>query len=197
VPARPLNAGPLCGGVETSLKRRLLKIAAVISLVLCVAIIVLWVRSYSSRDHIQFFGSDKWMTNIWSENGTIWWHEKWPPDIDPNSDIRWPSAPDVSGSRRKEVHERYSFWPLALATAIVPATWAVTLSFALVRRRRRSARASQGRCPICGYDLRATPDRCPECGAAAQSPHNQPMQRTGAAGTVSVIGSLLERGSGR
>ena len=24
-----------------------------------------------------------------------------------------------------------------------------------------------GRCPACGYDLRATPGRCPECGKEA------------------------------
>jgi hypothetical protein len=29
---------------------------------------------------------------------------------------------------------------------------------------RRSRRLSKGRCPECGYDIRATRERCPECG---------------------------------
>ena len=34
-------------------------------------------------------------------------------------------------------------------------------------RRRLARRVAAGRCPACGYDLRATPGRCPECGRAA------------------------------
>ena len=48
-------------------------------------------------------------------------------------------------------------YAIILALGVVPLLW--------VRRylsgRRR---ASAGKCPRCGYDLRATPDRCPECG---------------------------------
>jgi hypothetical protein len=57
----------------------------------------------------------------------------------------------------------FPFWFAALVTATPPAAW-------LVRHRRRSLaarRRSAGRCPNCGYDLRATPGRCPECGTAA------------------------------
>jgi len=52
---------------------------------------------------------------------------------------------------------RIPLWLPASVFALLPALW---LSKRLRRRR-------PGRCPRCGYDLRATPDRCPECGSAA------------------------------
>jgi hypothetical protein len=58
-------------------------------------------------------------------------------------------------------------FPLVVALLLIlPARWLARRRSAwlpLVSRRERRRRA--GRCPACGYDLRATPGRCPECGA--------------------------------
>jgi hypothetical protein len=66
-----------------------------------------------------------------------------------------------SAALRRELIVPY--WALALLVGILPG---VQLRQVLKNRRRRQRREA-GRCPTCGYDLRATPDRCPECGGSA------------------------------
>jgi hypothetical protein len=48
----------------------------------------------------------------------------------------------------------FPLWLPTVVFAILPCLW--------LRRSLRGRRP--GRCPSCGYDLRASPDRCPECG---------------------------------
>lgn len=50
-------------------------------------------------------------------------------------------------------------WYPAMAFAVLPVTWLPVQVLIQRNGRRRN-----GRCHVCGYDLRATPDRCPECG---------------------------------
>jgi len=67
---------------------------------------------------------------------------------------------------------RYTRWSDGSVETDVP-LWAVaalSAPAALASRvlaRRAGRGVADGRCAGCGYDLRATPDRCPECGTAA------------------------------
>lgn len=57
----------------------------------------------------------------------------------------------------------------------LPTIAGLALAVPAVRSRRRwrcDRRRRLGRCPDCGYDLRASPDRCPECGAATPCVHD-------------------------
>jgi len=51
------------------------------------------------------------------------------------------------------------YWFLAALTSMLPFLRAAGYVIAI-----RRARALRGRCPSCGYDLRASFERCPECG---------------------------------
>ena len=70
---------------------------------------------------------------------------------------------DEGGTRVIEASEHRAvtlpYWLLALAASGPPLMWLAGRLGPRWRRRRL------GRCPGCGYDLRASPGRCPECGA--------------------------------
>jgi hypothetical protein len=50
---------------------------------------------------------------------------------------------------------------LVALTFLLPIIFAVKV---LTHGAAAQSRARRGRCPECGYDLRATPEKCPECG---------------------------------
>ena len=174
----------------------LLNAATAASLVLCVATAVFWVRSYAVEDYVGW-SRPAAAGNLWSTRGEVVFvrvtpHEGRGPFDGANRPfhIRFPppagaSLGEVSARRvvpglRRVAGFAYGagaipsyagqawivpLWAPCAASAILPAIAAARLRL----RRRLAARRHLrfGRCPTCGYDLRATPDRCPECGTIA------------------------------
>ena len=156
----------------------LVTLAAGVSAALCVAVFVLWARSYFAADYYLAgaFPSQPEAWRLVSQGGAVRFERahhvgrdahaaagKWrrgslgfsvgeagPPLAGPGVYVRiaWVSVPH---------------WAVALPVGAV----AVGLTAAAARWRRRDRRLAAGLCPQCGYDLRASPDRCPECGSAA------------------------------
>ena len=168
------------------LARILLNALTALSLLLFVATVVLWVRSYWRQDFFRrirpgrpdglrtfaFLTSARGgaqvdvgfvssgFTGVLGREGWDWLCTDYPPTV---------YAAGLSANRWGFHYDSYDDPPLRTTRIIFP-LWLPTALFAalplargalFIRRRRRGR---EGHCARCGYDLRATPERCPECG---------------------------------
>ena len=171
-----------------AVRRRLVNLATIVSLVLFAAAAGLWV--YTVPFHRSDFFNRGWGWRILSAQvtgGKLYvWHLR-DAAKQPEFALEWRHESERMGSypaypprwsllglgwRTRHVNRReppyaavadtlviVPFWQVCLVGGIIPAWRGL---FAL-RRRKRSR---PGHCPHCGYDLRATPQKCPECGNA-------------------------------
>jgi hypothetical protein len=165
--------------------RGLLNLLTALSLLLCVAVVVLWVRSQWESDRVM--RGSPWDTDtqvvVMSSDGVIsvglfqgfnrmvgwcWVTESAAPyDAYPwtvwgrlGFGSRWDAGPDQYGCRSRVIE--FPTWLVAVSLSMLP------LRFAL----GRPGRPKCGLCARCGYDLRATPGRCPECGVVSPTPRS-------------------------
>ena len=175
-------------------RRRLFNILSAISLVLCLATVALWVRSYYVRDSLHFGrhnGNSHVMQSILGrvhllshlsggrESGqTFYYRDRLLPHATWNGGMS--GYPPRVHWRLGCAWQNYSQYHLPITIGgqgfstsrrliILPYRWPALLfallpTIALLRAIRRRQRGRQSMCAQCGYDLRATPDRCPECG---------------------------------
>ena len=156
------------------MKRRLLNLLAAVSLLLFVAVVGAWARSYvpeqfhvrshDGRLHL-IFAAGQW--RLFDEDrhvtaGEILREIRGFASGDPGS-VRWAFA----GFELSLSDRRSGFWMLAIPYWALAFPSAAAAAWAIRARRTRSAREKAGHCAACGYDLRASPGRCPECGAIA------------------------------
>jgi hypothetical protein len=163
-------------------------IFSAVCLLLCVAVVALWVRGYFVSDTVGFGrrrpGDKGWavgamhgrggagvalVTGIDSNSGVHgFFHDRQPPRYSGELD----STPAV--------FQALGFSWISIAPPSVPVRgWAVAVPlwflllllmawpawhFRTVRRAGPERRRRLGLCVRCGYDLRASAERCPECG---------------------------------
>jgi hypothetical protein len=166
--------------------RRLFTLLSALSLVLCVATVVMWVRSYRVGDTYVWLPPSR-VDALQSGHGRLWYFRaesidqvNYPLPLETFPKGYWairPPPPPQLRSKPNWQFVGFSYteerpFTLRLRTVAVP-LWSlvavlsaapVAALMGIVRRRRRRRRARAGLCRSCGYDLRATPGRCPECG---------------------------------
>jgi hypothetical protein len=168
------------------MKRQAFSIIATFSLLLLISVVVLWVRSYGTRDQysqssgasVQAYVSDRgglgYKEFTLGTPGPAW---EWNHDTMPvqgeatlrQETPRWQrllgvewrdGSGTLTGMSYREKGWRVAYRTPALLLAVLPAIW-------LVRSAREQLRGNRMRCTQCGCDMGGTAERCPECSAAS------------------------------
>jgi hypothetical protein len=172
------------------MKRRIFKALAGVSLLLCVATAVLWSRSFTTMDSVEFTSPRGTYCAIQSTGGgwlrvVVTHNAPGPFGISINPRVPhariWTFFPErgfllngvftaggtithwftPSGAIVSTTRGPYRAIAISDLHLAVLLLLSALICFVMYRRQRRGF--PEG-CPSCGYDLRATPDRCPECG---------------------------------
>jgi hypothetical protein len=179
--------------MSDAVKHSLFNGLAAVSLVLCMAIAAIWVRSEFACDYVVRADSASQFIIGWGA-GEIWF-------VANEALFGGPAVPKdvfIHEPRRISIGEQFMMkaqyprpiwdgvgfrflhgassplWAGRLSMINLPLGF-MFLVFSVLPISRLSTsvrsfrRRQHGRCRQCGYDLRATPDRCPECGTAAQA----------------------------
>ena len=167
------------------MKRRFFGFASALSLLLCVATVVLWARSYWQTDEIVTYASEGCGITIVARGSLIHLYQPYATSYGGALKRQWrigqpalttegvESMVETSGTAFRSGHFFTSmahdeqwwsvplWWfatPLALLLSLLPACWL------WLRWRARRGHWQAAICRHCGYDLRASAERCPECG---------------------------------
>ena len=155
------------------MRRRLLNLLTLLSLLLCVAVVVVWVRSYWASDTIKIKHEGR-LTNVHSVGGSfrvivfaspnpfparfkVRTSEPQPSELARPGLTTFESGADVADGVLYFV--AFPQWTVVALCAVLPAA-------RLARQARRDLRHRRGFCPACGYDLTGNVSgACPECGS--------------------------------
>jgi hypothetical protein len=161
--------------------RWVLNVAAAVSLVVCLAICALWVRSFYYTDQTTRLTPDKIFYEVMSGGGGVVLYR-----LEPNDgEVRWVRPAVTHNILGAEVIEgrlaRRRPWILILLPYWLPAGFAAILpgAWILARAYRERRAAGVQRCPVCGDVLTGDAAACPSCRWA-----KSPAQATTAPSTM-------------